>query len=136
VGCYPPACFAPTPPPIALHEVLQYFPFTSISAHLMVTMPTKTLFELLPPFPNNVPIANIPRLSLNKLFANESFESERLYDACRTYGFFHLNLEGPSGGESLLKDAEAMYELDRRIHRLEQVEKMKYAYSPPSQLFG
>ena len=50
--------------------------------------------------------------------------------------FFHLNLEGHSESERLLKDAEAMFELNRQDHGIELNERMRYAYSPPHQLFG
>jgi isopenicillin N synthase-like dioxygenase len=100
-------------------------------------MPTIGLFDQHPPFPKEVPTADVPHLSLGKLLSDDnSVESELLFKACRNYGFFLLNLQGSPEGEALLRDAEAMFELNRELHDLDLEEKMKYAYSPPTQLFG
>ena len=99
-------------------------------------MPTARLFNQYAPFAKDISTANTACLSFHKLLSNDAAESEKLFDACRTYGFFHLNLEGHCESERLLEDAEAMFELDRQVHEMELDEKMRYAYSPPHQLFG
>ena len=88
------------------------------------------------PFPSNVPTAEIACLSYAKLLSGENAESSRLFDACRAFGFFHLNLESSIDGQELLQDAKDILELDRQLHELKLEEKMRYAYSPPQQLFG
>lgn len=86
-------------------------------------------------FPDNVKTADIARLSLEKLLDHDEIESERLFHACQTYGFFHLAVDGVEGGK-FQADLQRMYELDEGLHSLPEDVKMKHAYAPPKQLFG
>ena len=88
------------------------------------------------PFPSDVPIADIPRIKLTELQSGSVPAQAALFDACRTYGFLHLDLRGSHEGEFLLSDAEAMFDFNRALHELELDEKMKFPYEPPNQLFG
>lgn len=99
-------------------------------------MPTASYFSRYPAFPDNVPIANLPRVSLGKLMANDEAESEQLFQACRESGFFLVDLRGPREGEMMLKDAEVAFDLSEKIHEVDQAELMKYAFKPPGSLFG
>ena len=65
-------------------------------------VPMRLCFDQYAPFPDHVPRANIASLSFDKLLSNDASESEKLFEACRTYGFFHLNLQGSSESERLL----------------------------------
>jgi isopenicillin N synthase-like dioxygenase len=49
-------------------------------------------FHDLPPFPNDVPIAPLLRISLSKLVAGDQGEIHRLWEACSQLGFFYLDL--------------------------------------------
>lgn len=88
------------------------------------------------PFPDNVRTANITTLSLKKLLSNDGAESQLLYHACRTYGFFNLDLSDSKEGEQFQASLEQMYLLNDAMHSLPEEDKMKHAYAPPTQLFG
>jgi len=51
-------------------------------------------FDDLPPFPDNVPVAPLLRISLHKLLTGEQEEVDRLWKACCELGFFYLDLRG------------------------------------------
>ncbi|KAF1354849.1 hypothetical protein BDV97DRAFT_344114 [Delphinella strobiligena] len=55
-------------------------------------------FHHLPPFPSNVPVAPLLRISLQKLLSGEQNEVDRLWKACRELGFFYLDLRGGRSG--------------------------------------
>lgn len=99
-------------------------------------MPTLDRFNELPPFPNNVPIADLRCLSFNKLLADETSESEQLFESCREIGFFLVDLKGSSEGENMLKHAETAFDLNKQILELDQEELTKHAFKPPASLFG
>lgn len=52
----------------------------------------------LPPFPEDVPIAPLLRISLSKLTRGNQEEVERLWKACCELGFFYLDLRGVLDG--------------------------------------
>ena len=98
-------------------------------------MPTAKLFSQIPPFPDDVPTADLPHVSLTKLLSNDESESSKLFQACRTAGFVQLNLKGSTEGEALLTEAETLFNVNREVNDLSMEEKMRYAYKPPN-LFG
>ncbi|PQE14364.1 oxidoreductase 2OG-Fe(II) oxygenase family protein [Rutstroemia sp. NJR-2017a BBW] len=99
-------------------------------------MPTEELFAQSPPFPDDVPIADIPVISYKGLLSDSSTESEKLFNACREHGFFLLNLRDSEEGEALLKDAVSMFKISNATFDLGQDELMKYVCNPPRDLRG
>ena len=99
-------------------------------------MPVPGLVSQYPPFPEDVPTIEIPKVSLQKLLAEDSPTSAQLFEASKTYGFFHLDLNDSIQGNEYLEDVEDMFELDRRLHDLDVDEKMSWEYNPPKKLFG
>src|SRR5437879_494085 len=99
-------------------------------------MPTQAYFDKYPPFPSNVPVAELPRLSFAKLQDQDREESDALFDACRAMGFFLLDFRGCSEGDAFLKEAERMFDLNEEVNMLNGEELMKYLYQPPHSLFG
>ena len=99
------------------------------------TMPRAKLFNKLPPFPEDVPVAELPRISLTKLLENNTHESEELFQACREVGFFLLDLTGSSAGETVLDDAEKTFDLEERIFALSQEELSKYIFESSADRF-
>ena len=79
-----------------------------------------------PPFPANIPLAKLSRISLLKLLRTDRDESERLLSSCRTSGFFFLDLRGVPDGEALLKMKADMFGLGATLLNQEREEKMKY----------
>lgn len=56
-------------------------------------MASRELFTNAPAFPSNLPVAKIPSISLAKLAHNDTSESEAVFVACRTLGFFQIYKE-------------------------------------------
>ncbi|KUJ12177.1 Clavaminate synthase-like protein [Mollisia scopiformis] len=99
-------------------------------------MPTKSYFEKLPPFPNDVPVAKLPRISFAKLLDNETEESEALFSATRKLGFFMLDFQDCAEGQSFLEKSETMFEINKKICEMDIGDLAQYAYHPPHSLFG
>lgn len=99
-------------------------------------MPTSKYFGQCPPFPSDMPVACLSRVSLKQLQDQCPDEAKKLFDACQDWGFFLLDLTHSTDGETLLHDAESMYELTAETFALEQDILDKYAYNPSRDLTG
>jgi hypothetical protein len=99
-------------------------------------MPTQNYFNKYPAFPSDVPTAQLPRLSLSKLLDYDNAESDALFKACRSMGFFLLDFQGCTEGEMFLQRAERMFDLNEEVNALDVDKLMKHAYQPPHSLFG
>lgn len=99
-------------------------------------MPTERYFSKFPPFPSDVPVANLGRISYAKLLAHDNAESDALFETLRTSGFCLLDLNTCSEGQNILERAELMFQVNEQVNDLDQEELMKYAYRPPNHLFG
>jgi hypothetical protein len=99
-------------------------------------MPTQEYFSKLPPFPSDVPVAQLRRISYAKLLELDEAESALLFDACQTHGFFLLDFDTCSKGQEFLNRAERMFELTEEVNAEPVEELMKYAYKPPHSLIG
>lgn len=99
-------------------------------------MPTQKYFNKYPPFPSDILTTQLPRLSLSKLLNNDEAESDALFKACRSMGFFLLDFQGCAEGETFLKRAEKMFDLNEEVNAIDVDELMKHAYQPPHSLFG
>lgn len=97
-------------------------------------MPTQAYFGKYPPFPSDVPVAKLPRLTFAKLLGDEKDESDALFEACRAMGFFLLDFEGCPEGETFLEKAEAMFTLNQEVNTMDVKELMEYSYQLPSLL--
>ncbi|KAL8711895.1 MAG: hypothetical protein Q9220_003839 [cf. Caloplaca sp. 1 TL-2023] len=98
-------------------------------------MPTLEKFAKVPPFPSDVPIIDLERLKFPKLLLNDRDESQKLFRACRETGFFLLDLRGCEEGETMLKHAERVFDLNEEIHKLDENELKQYPSHPPADLF-
>ena len=93
-------------------------------------MPTSSLFNQYPPFPEDVPVISLPRLSYAKLLSLDAAESNALFRASLDHGFFLINLTDTSEGESLLKDVETAFAIGRSFFDLALEEKSKIPSNP------
>lgn len=89
-------------------------------------MPTQAYFDSKPPFPEDVPLASIPRISLQKLASCDLVESNTLFEACTECGFFLLDLRDDNHGDELLGLAEQLFSLAERFGEASIEEKLKY----------
>jgi hypothetical protein len=99
-------------------------------------MPTQTYFGKFPQFPSDLPVAKLPRISFSKLLENDNNESDALFESSRSLGFFLLDFEGNIEGREFLGNAERMFDINEEVNALDQDELLKYAYKPPTSLFG
>lgn len=89
-----------------------------------------------PPFPNNLPIAELETFSLSELnsCSLQNCMGQRLTQACRQDGCFYLDLGLHDG--CLPEAAEQLMHLLEPLFRLPQEEKDKYRPADPLALFG
>ncbi|KAF1849159.1 Clavaminate synthase-like protein [Cucurbitaria berberidis CBS 394.84] len=110
-------------------------------------LPCRELFSDLPPFPDNIPTAPLLRISLEKLLQHDSEEEERCWKACCDLGFFYLDLHTSSpislddknrtaSGETLLQDADQLFEVMKGFYDLDIKEKIKYDFKDQGSYFG
>lgn len=99
-------------------------------------MPTARAFAAVPAFPDDVPVYELPRISLAKLNGDDVEESKALFESFREEGFALLDLTGCPEGLQLLEEAEEMFRITEDVTLgLDFEEKMKYAVKLPS-IFG
>ena len=94
-------------------------------------MPTAKAFAAVAPFPDDVPVFELPKFSLAKLISNDTKQSSEMFQAFREHGFALLNMADCSEGQSLLHEAERMFDVTKDVTvGLDVEEKMKYEASP------
>lgn len=100
-------------------------------------------FSSLPPFPGDVPTVPLHRISLEALLAGNVQEQETLYNACKSLGFFYLDLRpsfnstsSPSTGTTLLSTSSSLFELGKQVFDLPTSEKVKYDLKDQGSYFG
>jgi isopenicillin N synthase-like dioxygenase len=99
-------------------------------------MPTPEYFARYPPFPSDVPVAELAHLSLSKLLENDSVESQRLFEASKKDGLFLLNLKGCDEGEVMIKHTENAFVLNEKLFALGPEELRKHPVTMPTNRFG
>ncbi|ORY12945.1 hypothetical protein BCR34DRAFT_586840 [Clohesyomyces aquaticus] len=103
--------------------------------------PLNAGFADLPPFPETVPTAPLLRISLQKLLQGNADEEERCWKACCDLGFFYLDLRTEDtaqgvDGQSLLRDADQLFEVMKGFFDLDVQEKVKYDFADQGSYFG
>lgn len=100
-------------------------------------MPTPTHFARYPDFSDSdVPVADIPKVSLSKLQAGSDEDSLKLWQACRREGFLFLDLNACEQGETLLHYGGKMFDLIEKTLTLDQATLEQYACDAPRSLIG
>ncbi|KAJ6111728.1 hypothetical protein N7523_007789 [Penicillium sp. IBT 18751x] len=99
-------------------------------------MPTTKYFDQHSPFPSDVPIVPLPKVSLEGLQNGNREVSRHLFQACQEWGFFSLDLRSSQRGNELLEDAGRMFDLTRETFHLDQSILDNFAYKPPGDLTG
>ncbi|KAL8736135.1 MAG: hypothetical protein Q9181_002525 [Wetmoreana brouardii] len=57
------------------------------------------------PFPNDMPIADLEKISLYKLLNDDEDEAQRLFKVCKETGFFYLDMMDHPKGKQMWEDA-------------------------------
>ena len=80
-----------------------------------------------PPFPddNEFKTIELQTISLKKVLDNDDAESDRVFEACKTRGFFYLELAGCESGEVINKGADDICRVAERFFQLPQEVKDK-----------
>ncbi|PVH96306.1 oxidoreductase [Periconia macrospinosa] len=99
-------------------------------------MASRTLFDALPPFPDNVVTAPIQTISLKELSSGSFDASKSLFEACRDLGFFLLDLGDDVIGEQLVGQIDQLFRISRDIMHLPKEVKIQYAHDPPKSFLG
>ena len=85
-----------------------------------------TTHHTLPPFPDDITTAPLVSVSLAKLEAGDSAESDAFYKACQGLGFFYLQMDGSPLGEEIVKEAEQLHALQKVFFERPKSEKDKF----------
>lgn len=78
-----------------------------------------------PPFPDDVPSVSLETYSLAALQKGDRELEDRLFETCKTRGFFYLDLNG-SQASSMQQDCDDIARLAEKVFQLPQEEKDKY----------
>ena len=89
-------------------------------------MVSQKLFDSLPPFPKDIPTADVPKFSLAKLSSGDSTYARKLFETCCTTGFFLLEMGGDETGDNMIKEIDAMFDITNDVFDLDIEEKSKY----------
>lgn len=89
-------------------------------------MVSQRVFDGLPPFPENVPTAEVPKFSLSKLSSGDVIYASQLFETCRRTGFFLLDMGGDKTGDNMIKEIDTMFDISNNIFDLDIEEKGKY----------
>jgi isopenicillin N synthase-like dioxygenase len=85
-------------------------------------MPHATEFtpQEYPPFPTSPEFktVNLQTISLKKLLSEDATEQDRVFEACKTRGFFYLELGGCESGETILKGADDICRMAEDVFKL------------------
>ncbi|KAL9052650.1 MAG: hypothetical protein Q9162_005277 [Coniocarpon cinnabarinum] len=92
--------------------------------------------SLCPPFPDDVPVADLYQFSLSKLVDGEEAESRALFEACTTTGFFLLDLQDHDIGKQLLASVPPVFDVAEELFSLDFDEKDKYSFKAGQPIFG
>jgi isopenicillin N synthase-like dioxygenase len=92
--------------------------------------------ESYPPFPSDVSTAPLNRISLSKLLNDDEDEKECLFVACKTHGFFYLELGDSPQGQTLKEGGEQIARVAEEAFALPLDEKQKYAFAKTKTIFG
>ena len=122
--------------PSEIYHTSSSYPLVLSFFKASLNMPTPKYFDRYPAFPKDVPVIDLPRISLARLLAEDEAQSAKLFRASKETGFLLLDLRGSGEGETMLKDAEATFDLSEKVFEIDQAELMKHAFTIPGGIFG
>jgi isopenicillin N synthase-like dioxygenase len=90
----------------------------------------------LPPFPSDVPLAPIARISSAALLSKDDAIGKSVLEATKTTGFFYLDLTDTPSGEELLSEAAQLLRLSQTAFTIPLEDKLKYKIINGVSIFG
>lgn len=93
--------------------------------------------ESYPSFPTDgdFPTIDLETISLQKLQNRDDEEQTRMFEACKDWGFFYLELPGTTQGDTIASKADDVARAAEKLFQLPLEEKMKY-HLTGTDLFG
>jgi hypothetical protein len=85
---------------------------------IIYSMATLTSHHTLPPFPDGLQTAPLASVSLRKLQDGDAAESSSFFRSCKDLGFFYLDMLGCDLGETIVKEAEELNQLQQVFWKL------------------
>jgi isopenicillin N synthase-like dioxygenase len=89
-------------------------------------MASQDIFAQYPPFPDDVPTADVPSISLGKLVSGDAAHSRELFEICRTVGFFLLDLTDDASGQAVLQSINEVLGIAKDVFDLDEEEKYQF----------
>ena len=82
-----------------------------------------------PPFPNDLKTIELQTISLQKIQDADAAEQDRMFEACKSWGFFYLDLSQSEQGETIAQGAEDVARVAESVMALPLEEKRKYPFA-------
>ncbi|KAH9892307.1 oxidoreductase [Xylariomycetidae sp. FL2044] len=100
-------------------------------------MASENVFQYLPPFPDDIPTAPLPTISLADLRSTGNEAAARsLLAAGQTLDFFLVDLRGDDLGERLMGEIDTLFGLSKDLFDLPEESKRDYLHDAPRSFLG
>lgn len=111
-------------------------PIHNLAPRYQLDMASEEYFRSVPPFPDDVPTAPIPTISLADLHSGNTVAAKCLLRACENLGFFLLDLRGDKLGEAVVNEVDSLFGVAKDIMNLPDEVKAKYPHDVPKSFLG
>ncbi|KAH9903977.1 Clavaminate synthase-like protein [Xylariomycetidae sp. FL2044] len=99
-------------------------------------MASETLFKDIPPFPDDVPVASMSTIPLERLRRADGQTEEDVLTACKEVGFFLLDLRGDDLGNRLIHEIDQLFPVCQETTNLPDEVKEKHQNDIPRSFLG
>ncbi|KAI1357430.1 oxidoreductase [Xylaria arbuscula] len=99
-------------------------------------MASSTHFETVPPFPQDVPVAEMHTISLADLRLGDRLTIDKLTSSCQELGFFLLDLQGDTAGSLMVEEIDQLFDVGKALLGLSEEEKRQYLHDIPKSFLG
>lgn len=79
-----------------------------------------------PPFPEGLKTIELQTISLSKIQNGDTTEQDRMFEACKSWGFFYLDLSNCPQGETIHTGSEEIARVGEKFMALPLDEKLKF----------
>lgn len=88
-----------------------------------------------PPFPSDLKTIDLQTISLQKIQNADAIEQDRMFEACKSWGFFYLDLSQSEQGDTVAQGAEDVARIAESVMALPLEEKQMYPFAD-GDIFG
>lgn len=82
---------------------------------------------LYPPFKMFLSTADVPKYSLSQLSSGDSVYAHKVFETCCTMGLFLVEMGGEETGDNMIKEIDAMFDMNKNDFELVIEENFRYA---------